>query len=103
MYVKRLVGLPGDTVQSGSDETQRLAVPPRHLFVCGDDRPGSRDSRHWGPLPLRSLRGIVLTKLPGTRTVVSMWLQDGTYVTDVRCAARSPHDDRVFPERPGDS
>ena len=103
LYVKRLVGLPGDTVQSGNDETQRLAVPPRHLFVCGDNRPGSRDSRHWGPLPLRSLRGIVLTKLPGKRIVVRTRLQDGTDVTDFRCAARSPHDDRVFAERRGDS
>ncbi len=99
LYVKRVVGLPGDTVHTGNDETQRLAVPPRHLFVCGDNRPGSRDSRHWGPLPLRSLRGIVLTKLPGKRTVVRTRLPDGTWIRDVRRTAHSPDDDRVFAER----
>ena len=87
LYVKRVVGLPGDTVQWSPD-----TVPAGHLFVCGDNRPGSRDSRHWGPLPLHSLRGIVLAKLPGKQIVIRMRLQDGTYVTDVRRAARSPHD-----------
>ena len=126
LYIKRVVGLPGDTVQwspdtrpvkagdgkggngttpgatpvgAGNGETYRLEVPPRHLFVCGDNRPGSRDSRYWGPLPLRSLRGIVLTKLPGKRLVVRTRLLDGTYVTDVRRAARFPEDDCLFAER----
>ncbi len=96
LYIKRVVGLSGDTVHSGNDETQRLAVPPRHLFVCGDNRPGSRDSRHWGPLPLRSLRGIVLTKLPGKRIVVRTRLPDGTWGRQVSRAAHSPADDCGF-------
>ena len=98
LYVKRLVVLPGDTVQWSPD-----TVPAGHLFVCGDNPPGSRDSRHWGPLPLRSLRGIVLAELPGKRMVIRTRLQDGTYVTDFRCTARSQHDDRVFPQRRADS
>ena len=98
LYVKRVVGLPGDIAQWSPD-----TVPAGHLFVCGDNRPGSRDSRHWGPLPLRSLRGIVLTKLPGKRTVVRTRLPDGTWVRDVRRTAHSPDDDRVFAERRGDS
>lgn len=99
LYVKRVVSLPGDTVQSGNDETQRLAVPPGHLFVCGDNRPGSRDSRHWGPLPLHSLRGIVLTKLPGKQIVVRTRLQDGTWVRQVSRATHSPADDLLVAER----
>ena len=98
LYVKRVVGLPGDIAQWSPD-----TVPAGHLFVCGDNRPGSRDSRHWGPLPLHSLRGIVLTKLPGKRTVVRTRLPDGTWVRDVRRTAHSPDDDRVFAERRGDS
>ena len=101
LYVKRVVGPSGDTVHSGNDETPRLAVPTRHLFVCGDNRPGSRDSRHWGPLPLHSLRGIVLTKLPGRRIVVRTRLQDGMYVRDVRRTTRSLDDDRLYAERRG--
>lgn len=101
LYVKRVMGPSGGTVHSGNDETRRLAVPPRYLFVCGDNRPGSRDSRDWGPLPLHGLRGIVLTKLPGKRIVVRTRLQDGTYVRDIRRTTRSLDDDRLYVERRG--
>jgi signal peptidase I len=32
-------------------------VPPDHVFVLGDNRPISRDSRYVGPVPIESLRG----------------------------------------------
>jgi signal peptidase I len=82
-FVKRLVGLPGDTVsmQGGQlrrnglavdepyvvrsgrpgeplrDEWGPLVVPAQHLFVLGDNRDSSLDSRYWGFVPDRLLIG----------------------------------------------
>jgi signal peptidase I len=32
-------------------------IPNDHYFTLGDNRDSSEDSRYWGPLPLRSVRG----------------------------------------------
>jgi signal peptidase I len=82
-FVKRLVGLPGDTVAMrdglllrngrpqrepfvsgrGSpvdavrDSWGPLVVPAGHFFVLGDNRAKSLDSRYWGFVPDRLLRG----------------------------------------------
>jgi signal peptidase I len=78
--VKRVVGLPGDTVEVFGDmalingkpetphadlvrsETPHIApqtVPPGTVFVMGDNRPVSLDSRYIGPLPLTAVVGRV--------------------------------------------
>lgn len=74
--VKRVVGTGGETVsiRSGQvyvdgksiDEKYKvrdsynmdpLKVPKGQLFVMGDNRPNSNDSRYWGLVPVRSVIG----------------------------------------------
>ncbi len=83
-YVKRIIGLPGDTVKveegyvyvNGQQlpetylqdkttilgngflsEGQEITVPENHLFVFGDNRPHSSDSREFGPIDEKSIIG----------------------------------------------
>ena len=84
-FIKRVVGLPGETVE-GKDgvvyvDGRRLVepylppntitsdfapvkVPAKHLWVMGDNRTNSSDSRVFGPIPDSTVVG---------RTVVRVW------------------------------
>jgi len=79
-YVKRIIGLPGDAVQgkdggvyingraalepytggASSGDFGPFKVPPGSYFVMGDNRPESRDSRAWGFVPRRLVKGRVI-------------------------------------------
>jgi signal peptidase I len=78
--IKRVVAIEGDVVEIENDvatvngvredtagillgdfeESYKLAaitVPAGHVYVLGDNRPVSLDSRYLGPVPVRSIRG----------------------------------------------
>jgi signal peptidase I len=88
-FVKRLIGLPGETVSERrgrvyvdgrrldepyvdprlrDEESGTWPVPQGHYFMLGDDRANSCDSRTWGAVPRSSLIGpVFLIYWPPTR------------------------------------
>lgn len=63
--MKRVIGMPGDYVlsQTPAVSDQMIQVPDGHCFVVGDNSLFSRDSRHFGPVPLALITGKVVARL----------------------------------------
>jgi len=55
VYIKRVEALPGEAVTL--DSGQPYKVPHGTVFLCGDNREASQDSRDFGPVPLRDVIG----------------------------------------------
>jgi signal peptidase I len=78
--IKRVIALAGETIQvrggqtfidgqpldepwvtyHGGDDYGPLTIPPLHVFVMGDNRPSSRDSRVFGPVHVDQITGHAL-------------------------------------------
>ena len=75
-YIKRIIGLPGDTVEISNGHVfvneQELIepyieaaarnngqwdIPEGHIFVLGDNRNNSQDSRNFGPFTMENVVG----------------------------------------------
>jgi signal peptidase I len=77
MLIKRVVGLPGETIEvkngrafingdlleepwtvrQGGGHFGPQTIPPLHVFVLGDNRGASNDSRNFGPVPIDDVVG----------------------------------------------
>ena len=62
--LKRVIGLPGDELLEDTENpySERFIVPTGHIWALGDNQVGSKDSRHYGPVPMALIRGIVVYK-----------------------------------------
>jgi len=85
LALKRVIGLPGDTIECRAGEVLRdgvvldesylesdasttdcgapVTVPAGAVFVLGDHRVVSQDSRHWGTIPESAVDGRLLTRI----------------------------------------
>jgi len=68
LVCKRLIGLPGDAVcvdPTGqyADSDVHIRVPKGHVWVCGDNMSGSRDSRQYGPVPMGLIKGRIVASV----------------------------------------
>ena len=78
LLIKRVIGLPGETVEIRDGQVyvdgnllaepftdqsthpgrnSKVTVPPLHIYVMGDNRDRSNDSRSFGPVPIDNLIG----------------------------------------------
>ncbi len=74
---RRSVEIPqvrGRTLPQSPEITYPFRVPDGQVFVMGDNRTSSSDSRTFGPVPIRNIIGKVIIRFwPATRLVFFGW------------------------------
>lgn len=84
LYIKRIVGLPGERLEikdgkvyingkqlkedylapgTYTEGNFDLIVPQNEVFVLGDNREVSEDSRYLGPIPVKNLKGRAVYRI----------------------------------------
>ncbi len=57
LVIKRCAGTGGDKIMNGNFA---VLIPPRTIFAIGDNLDRSKDSRHYGAVPLSAIKGKVI-------------------------------------------
>ena len=73
----------------GLEQTEhQITVPEGHIYMMGDNRNYSADSRFWGPLPLERIMG----------KLVMIWIscEESDSYSSFLCAAKDLRTDRFF-------
>jgi signal peptidase I len=94
MMIKRLAHQAGDSIELGQGEL--LTLGPTQVFVRADN-PDAADSRVWGPIPVRTIAGVVLARLngeTGSRRATEL-------LPSISPPGRSPDGEHLVPAGPG--
>lgn len=88
LFVEQIQGAEHWLFLSESDPRHRKfgpeTVPPGHFFMLGDNRDNSRDSRAWGYVPMRNLRGKVVSVMWSWRPGRWCYFRGGRFFRGMR-------------------
>ena len=119
-FIKRTIGLPGETIELRQSrvfidgqpieepyldlmrpggkvaadirgEFGPRVVPDGHLFMMGDNRGDSQDSRYWGPLPIEYVKGRAFVLYWSYESESDFYADVGLGATLRRLASGVPH------------
>lgn len=65
-----------------------IEIPPGHIFMMGDNRNHSADSRYWGPLPMENIMGQL--------TMVWISCKESETLSSFLCSPKDFRNDRFF-------